>query len=144
MTDEEFLHLFESACLTPEQWRHRDHVRTAYLYLRRHPLDIAFKKMRDGLHTLNAVHKVPDLPERGYHETITLAWLRLVHCALCEFGPAETADLFLDQHTQLLSKRALLLFYSHDLLTSAAAKAAFIEPDLAPLPGSARVHPGVR
>ena len=138
MTDEEFLAQFEAASLTPEQWRHRDHVRTAYLYLCRHPLDVAFQKMRDGLGTLNAAHKVPDLPERGYHETITLAWLHLVHCALCEFGPAETADGFLDQHTQLLSKRALLLFYSRTLLMSAAAKAAFIEPDLAPLPRSTK------
>ena len=136
MTDEEFLKEFEAARLTMEQWRHRDHVRIAYLYLRRHPLEVAFKRMRDGLNTLNAAHKVPDLPERGYHDTITLAWLRLVHCALCEFGPAETADAFLDQHTQLLSKRALLLFYSRDLLMSPAAKAAFIEPDLAPLPQS--------
>ncbi len=138
MTDEAFLGRFEAAALPPEQWRHRDHVRVAYLYLRQHPLDVAIVKMRRGLHTLNAAHKVPDAPDRGYHETMTVAWMRLVHCALCEFGPAESADAFLDQHTQLLSKRALLLFYSRDLIMSPQAKAAFIGPDLAPLPSSPR------
>jgi hypothetical protein len=59
-----------------------------------------------------------------------------VHCALCQFGPCPTADAFLDQQSQLLSKRALLLFYSRDRLMSAEAKARFVEPDLAPLPNS--------
>ena len=141
MTDDAFLKQFEAAAIPADEWRHREHVRIAYLYLRRHPLEIAIGKMRDGLHTLNAAHKVPDVPDRGYHDTITLAWMRLVYCALCEFGPAESADAFLDQHTQLLSKRALLLFYSRDRLMSPGAKAAFVEPDLSPLPHSPREFP---
>jgi hypothetical protein len=65
---------------------------------------------------------------------MTQAWLHLVHTTLRQFGPANSADEFLDAQSQLSSKRTLLLFYSRDLIMSAGAKAAFVAPDLAPLP----------
>ena len=67
---------------------------------------------------------------------MTLGWMRLLQCALAEFGPEENSDAFLDKHSHLLARRALLFFYSCDRLMSAEAKARFIEPDLAPLPHS--------
>ncbi|MDB6125469.1 MAG: pta [Pedosphaera sp.] len=93
-------------------------------------------KMRSGLKALNMVHQVPEALDRGYHETLTMAWMHLVHCTLCEFGPGETADVFMDKQAQLLSKRALLLFYSRDRIMSLEAKHGFVEPDLTPLPQS--------
>lgn len=71
---------------------------------------------------------------------MTQAWLHLVHLTLCEFGPEETADLFLDTQTQLLSKRALLFFYSRDRIMSAEAKSEFLPPDLAPFPRSVKAR----
>jgi hypothetical protein len=67
---------------------------------------------------------------------MTQAWMRLVDCTLKEFGPGENADVFVDKHTQLLSKRALLFFYSRDRIMSAEAKRQFVEPDLTSLPHS--------
>jgi hypothetical protein len=136
MDDETFLKRFEAGAIPREDWRHRDHIRAAYLYLRLHPFGEATDRIRSSIQKLNAVHQTPETLERGYHETITQAWMRLVHCALCQFGPRATADAFLDEQSQLLSKRALLLFYSRDRLMSAEAKARFVEPDLAPLPKS--------
>jgi hypothetical protein len=136
ISDEAFLREFETAACPADQWHHRQHIKAAYLYLRRYPLNAATARMRAGLKALNAAHRVPETLDRGYHETMTLAWMRLVHCTLCEFGPSESADTFVDTHTQLLSKRALLFFYTRDRLMSAEAKAQFIEPDLAPLPQS--------
>src|SRR5204863_5727478 len=78
----------------------------------------------------------PDAIDRGYHETMTQAWMRLVHFTLQEFGPKESADAFLDEHTQLLSKRALRFFYSRERIVSAEAKHEFVEPDLARFPVS--------
>ena len=108
----------------------------AYLYLSRHSFDEAVIKARASIQAFNAAHKIPEAIDRGYHETMTLAWMHLVNCTLGEFGPAENAGAFVDKHTQLLSKRALLFFYSLDRIMSAEAKANFIEPDLAPLPRS--------
>lgn len=134
MTDEEFLKEYECLTWPQDQWHHREHVKLAYLYLRRYPFDAAMQKMRASLQAYNTKHNVPETLERGYHETLTLGWMKLVHCALCEYGPSESADAFIDKHTQLLSRRALLLFYSRDRIMSAEAKQQFIEPDLAPLP----------
>jgi len=136
MDDETFLKRFEAAAIPREEWRHREHIRVAYLYLRRYPFEEATTRVRSSIQKLNATHQTPETLERGYHETITQAWMRLVHCALCQFGPSATADAFLEEQSQLLSKRALLLFYSRDRLMSAEAKARFVEPDLAPLPKS--------
>lgn len=61
-------------------------------------------------------------------------WLQLVHSALRQFGPAESADAFFDAQTQLSDKRTPLLFYSRERLMSAEAKRMFVTPDLAALP----------
>jgi hypothetical protein len=134
--DEQFLAEFE-ACRWPlEQWHHRQHIKVAYLYLRRYPLDAAMDRVRERIKAHNAAHQIPESPTGGYHETMTQAWMRLVHVALCEYGPAETADNFFEQHPELSEKKALRLFYSRELFMSPQAKIEFIEPDLAPLPQS--------
>jgi hypothetical protein len=134
--DEEFLQAFESATWPLNEWRHRDHIKLAYLYLCRYPLETAVEKTRDGIRAYNTAQHVPDGLTRGYHETLTQAWLQLVHVTLCEFGPRQTADEFADAHPQLLSKQAVLFFYSRERIMSAEAKQKFIEPDLAALPRS--------
>ena len=60
--------------------------------------------------------------------------MRLVYLTLCEYGPAETADSFYEQHPQLSQKKVLRLFYSRNLFMSPQAKVKFLEPYLAPLP----------
>src|SRR5262249_39809562 len=117
-----------------DQWHHREHIKAAYLYLCRYPFEAALPRLRAKIQALNAVHKVPESVKRGYHETMTVAWLRLVHSALCEYGPAENADLFYDAHPELAQSKILRLFYSSERLMSPEAKMAFVEPDLAPLP----------
>lgn len=134
MNDDEHLQRFEDQSLPLEQWTHRAHLKVAYLYLRRFPFDEALMRLRAGIRAYNAAQGILDSPTGGYHETMTCAWLQLVHTTLCQFGPAETADAFFDAQSQLTQKRALLLFYSRDRIMSAEAKATFIAPDLAPLP----------
>ena len=94
------------------------------------------EKVRLGIKAYNAANHVPEGPDRGYHDTVTCAWVTLVHMTLCEYGPAETADGFLDEHPELAEKKSLRLFYSRELMMSPRAKAEFVEPDLAPLPRS--------
>lgn len=138
MNDELFLQRFEAADLPEAAWHHREHLRVAYLYLRRYSFVEAMEKARSGIQAVNAAQKIPESIDRGYHETMTLGWMRLVQCALAEFGPEESSDAFLDKHSHLLARRALLFFYSRDRLMSAEAKARFIEPDLTALPSSHR------
>jgi hypothetical protein len=133
-SDAEFLASFEAQRWPLDQWHHRDHIRLAYLYLRSLPFDQATDRIRAGIRAHNAAHGVPDQPTSGYHETMTIAWLRLVEVVLQEYGPEETADAFCDAHPELSQKKTLRLFYSKERFMSAEAKAVFVEPDLAPLP----------
>jgi hypothetical protein len=94
----------------------------------------AITKVRTGLQTLAAAWDAPvDDLERGYHETITQAWVRLVHLTLNDGGVAASADAFCDQHPTLMQKTHLHLFYSPERLKTWEAKREFVEPDLAPL-----------
>lgn len=132
--DEHFLAEFQARRWPLERWHHRDHVKLAYLYLMRYGLDGASLRFPRDIRAHNAVHHIPERIDSGYHETMTQAWLRLVYLALCEYGPAATADEFTDQHPELLEKKMLRLFYSRERFMCEQAKREFIEPDLAPLP----------
>jgi hypothetical protein len=134
MSDEAFLRQFEDCTFPVEQFHHREHIKVAYLYLRTHSLDGAVTKVREGIKRYNACHKVPEAIDRGYHETITLAWIRLVHFTMCEYGVVESADAFFEQHPELSQTKTLRLFYSRDQIMSAEAKAAFVPPDLTNFP----------
>ena len=132
--DEVFLKAFEDCTLPSDQWKHRAHLKVAYLYLRTLPFDEALIKARQNIQRYNAATNTPENLERGYHETITVAWMRLMDCALSVSGPATSADEFLEREAQLLNSKALRFFYSREQLISWRAKAEFVEPDLAPLP----------
>ena len=95
INDEEFLEQFESGAWPLEQWHHRQHIKTAYLYLRKYPFETAMQQIRERIKSYNAVHKIPDLPTRGYHETMTQAWMRLVHLTLWRIWPGGYVRQFL-------------------------------------------------
>jgi len=136
MSDEEFLAAFESCAHPLDQWHHREHIKIAYLYLLRHPLEEAISKVRAGIKAYNNSKNLPDELSTGYHETMTQAWVRIIHATLCEYGPTENADAFYGRQPQLSQKKNLRLFYSRERFASWEAKRGFVEPDLSPLPTS--------
>ncbi len=137
MNDDELLHAFETQAVSQTDWTHRAHVRVAYLYVCAHPLPAAIDRMRSGLNQLNAVHLPPDTLERGYHETMTVAFMRLVHAMVAAHGRCASSDAFCDEHPQLLTKRVLRLYYTRERILTWEAKRAYVEPDVAPLPQAA-------
>jgi hypothetical protein len=134
--DEIFVEQFETAAWPKEEWHHKQHIKVAYLYLCRYPLETAAVLIREKIQAYNAAKKVPESLLSGYHETMTQAWLRLVYFSLCEYGPAENADAFYEQNPQLSQKKTLRFFYTKELFTSPQAKAGFVDPDLTPFPQS--------
>ena len=130
MKDDEFLAGFEGCTL--EEFHHRDHIKVAYIYLRRFPFAGAMGKVRTGLQALAVAWKAPvDELEKGYHETMTQAWVRLVHLALIDSEGVESADDFCNRNPRLMEKGRLDFFYSRERLMSWEAKREFVEPDLA-------------
>ena len=134
--DETFLEQFESAAWPLAEWHHKQHIKVAYLYLRRYSLDTAIARMSAGVKKYNAAHNVPEGLDRGYHETMTQAWMRLVYFTLCEYGPAENTEAFYEANPQLSQKKTLRFFYTRETFMSPKAKAEFVPPDLIPFPQS--------
>lgn len=128
---------FESQSIPPEAWNHRAHLTIAYLYLRAHPFEAAADRMRAGIKALNAAHGTPESLDRGYHETLTIAWLRVLDAMIRAHGPGAGPDDFLDSQPYLLNRLLLRLYYSRGRIMTHQAKRDFVEPDLAPLPSDA-------
>lgn len=133
MTDKELLVAFENCTLPYEQWTHRAHVRVAYLYVHRCDLVSATDRIRTGVQAYNKATDTPGAIDRGYHETITRAFMQLVFAANLQTGPHANSDDFRDAHPELLTKLVLRDYYSRDRLMTWDAKREFVEPDLRPL-----------
>ncbi|MCA9049916.1 MAG: GNAT family N-acetyltransferase [Planctomycetaceae bacterium] len=134
MNDTELLAAFEDWSLPHEQWTHHAHVRVAYLYASQSDLRSATDRIRNAIKAYNTATKTPDSLDRGYHETITRAFMTLVFAAIDEASPCRSSDEFCHTHPELLSKQTLLTYYSRDFLLSWDAKAHFVLPDLQTLP----------
>jgi hypothetical protein len=133
--DREFLARFEAAAIPSDEWKHRDHIRVAFLYLSQRPFDAALDAIRKGIRRLNRANDVPEGPTMGYHETVTVAWACLVAVTIAAHRPVDPSSAaFLEANPHLLAKTLLRLYYTRDRILTADAKARFVAPDLAPLP----------
>jgi hypothetical protein len=136
VSDDELWRAFSEGTLPATAWTHREHLRMAWMFTQRHELDEAHLLMRVGIIRLNAAHGLVETAQRGYHETITRVWLIVIRALLREErSRSETSSAFVDSHHEQLGKDALLKHYSRERLMSVAARARFVDPDLAPLPG---------
>jgi hypothetical protein len=133
MLDDDALWLaFHDRTLPAGQWTHAAHLRIAWLHLDRYELDEAHLRMRVGIIRLNLAHGLVETAERGYHETLTRVWLVLVAAARRGAAAGDSARALVQPG---LDRAAPLRHYSRDRLFSVAARASFVPPDLAPLPG---------
>ena len=133
LDDAALLRAFLGRTLTHSQWDHSAHLRVAWMHIREHGCDQAIVLLRDRINALNASHNVPDLPTRGYHETITIAWVRVIASRLAE---DHDSLAFLERNHDLLNPLLLQASYTTERLMSSEAKARFVAPDLGPLPTS--------
>ena len=127
MTDTQFLERFENQTLGEAEFRHRDHVRLAWLYLRRFPLPDAISVFSSGLKKFAARLGKAD----RYHETITLAYLLLINERMAR-GPASDAwPDFAARNPDLFRWKGGILdsYYRAETLSSEVARCAFVFPE---------------
>lgn len=129
MTDEEFLAGFEAGTL--ENFGHRDHVRMAWLMLRRHGPG-AVAAIRDGIRHFAQAKGATGL----YHETLTRFWIEACRAAGPQAG--ESFDAFVARAPHLLDKDLWARHWTRERLFADDARAAWVDPDLAPLAPVAR------
>lgn len=126
---------FEQGAVPKAEWTHRAHLLVGLWYASRLPEADALGVVRAGILQLNGAHGVPTTPTRGYHETITRAYLRLIAGFVAEDvgldGWAARAERLLARYGE---KDCLLRYYTRDRLMSSEARFGWVEPDLRPLP----------
>lgn len=128
--DRNFRSAFEAGTFTPSQFNHPAHVRLAYVYLVEGDVEAAVEKMRAALLSFLEHH---DIPRSKFHETITRAWVLAVRHFMNKSTSTSAAD-FMANNPELLDSKIMLTHYSASVLFSPDARAAFVEPDLDPIP----------
>lgn len=131
MDDDAFLDAFERGALQDHGFGHRDHLRMAWLYVRRYGLDQATARAGAGLRNLAALHGHPE----RYSATRTAVWAALVAHHFRE-APGLGFEAFLERFPLLLDGRLLEAHYSPGLLASDDSRVRWVGPDRRPLPAS--------
>lgn len=123
---------FEDCTLTREAWTHTAHLTVALWYLLNHPLEDATVLIRNGIKRFNASHGIVTTPTGGYHETLTIFWIRTVHNYLkrCKSEERSFVALANGLIESCADSKLPLEFYSREHLFSTEARANFVEPDL--------------
>jgi hypothetical protein len=111
---------------------HRQHIHLAYLTVRRHGTQAAVSRISGWIRHIAAYEQAP----QKYNATMTKAWTLLVgHHVEADPPTADFSD-FAARNPALLDKRLLGRHYRSSTLASTAARAGWIEPDLASFPFS--------
>jgi hypothetical protein len=124
----ELVRLFESSELPGERWTHRAHLAVAATYVCAYPLGEATDRAREHIRRYNESRG----NLTGYHETITVLFMRLVARDLRVARPASLAA-FVNDLAARYRVGWLFGYYSQNRLWSPEARAGLIPPDLRPL-----------
>jgi hypothetical protein len=127
MTDDEFLNRFEACTLPNGQLAHGDHVRLAWLYLRRQPVLEVLATLSTRLEVLARANGKAD----RYHETITWAYILLIRERMARTGRDHDWQEFAKSHADLLDSKNPILrnYYCEQTLRSDIARRLFVFPD---------------
>jgi hypothetical protein len=125
---------FDDRTLPREEWTHAAHLTVALWHLLQYDWPEAVARVRLGIQRYNAAHGIRTTPTGGYHETLTLFWMRHVRSFL-EAGRNEARSLvaLANDLADSADKSLPLKHYTRELLFSTEARAAWVEPDLKPL-----------
>jgi hypothetical protein len=111
----------------PGGFHHVDHVRMAFAYVTCYPILEAVAKFTAALKRFAAAQGKPRL----YHETITWAYLLLIHERVGRGGREQTWEEFARDHSDLLVWKGGILstLYCQETLDSELARGIFVLPD---------------
>ncbi len=124
MTDEQFLHAFESTQLEEADFDHTNHVRAGFLLTRKLGFVQAIHAYSTALKALTQYYGVPE----KYHETITIAYLVLINERLDQ-SPDIHWETFRHDNPDIFDKNILQKYYSASQLASPTARRVFQLPN---------------
>lgn len=125
---------FEQCTLPKSAWSHAAHLTVGACYVRALGADRAMTTLRDRIRAYNASVGGVNSDTEGYHETITQAYVTLLHDYLRGCDATAPIDTLIPGVLLTLGAPDLLLrYYERSTLYSVAARSGWIPPDRAPL-----------
>jgi hypothetical protein len=131
-SDANLLQAFEACSLPEEEFHHTTHIRVAWLYLQHMELPTALQTFVTGLRRYATSLGKGDL----YHETITYAYLFLIHERMHRLERPHAWTTFQQHNPDLFVYPSPLLeqLYRPETLSSDFARQIFVLPDRALTP----------
>jgi hypothetical protein len=139
-TEEEidaFIAAFEGCTLPKERWTHGAHLLTGACYVHALGQAGAIEKMRECVKRYNVSVGGKNTETSGYHETITVAWIKLLDllrregCANGASQMERAAFVRLAVERFVGDKEIFRRYYDFDLVGSVEARRSWMEPTLA-------------
>jgi hypothetical protein len=127
LNETEWMEAFEKCALPNGSFHHEEHVKMAFLYLKKFtPLE-ALNRFSSGLARFAWANGKPDL----YNETITWAFFLLIRERIARANSPQTWAEFSASNADLLcwENDILKKYYRPETLASALAKSVFLFPD---------------
>lgn len=135
---------FEGLSLPATAWTHEAHLSVGLWYLLEHGPDAALCKIRPGIIAYNLASGGENTAESGYHETLTLFWMRILQRFLEERGGGRPYEAILEDllSSPFADKNLPFQYYSRELLFSTRARGQWVAPDLKRLEQQLENDPG--
>jgi hypothetical protein len=122
---------FEERTLPKTEWTHAAHLTVGLYYCYHNSLGVAKNLMSDGIYWLNDAHGTANTETSGYHETLTVFWLKTMAGFLERTGREQGLTQLANGLVAAYSDTKLPLnYYSRERLFSVEARLNYVEPDL--------------
>jgi hypothetical protein len=127
--DGQFVAAFEAGQIANQNFHHRDHLRLAWVQIRRIGLERASESVAVAIRQFAAHDGNAD----RYHDTMTRFWVRVVGIGINRHPTLPFEDL-LAAEPHLLDKNLPFLHWSRERMRSDEARLRWVEPDLRSMP----------
>src|SRR5205823_5312934 len=108
MDDAAFLSAFETGLLPNSEFHHRDHIRLAWLYLRRDGPDAGARKVSEAILDFATARGAAD----RFHVSVTTFWVRLVQHVMDAFPGIDHFEDLISAVPVLTDKTAVHRHYT--------------------------------
>lgn len=82
------IHAFQECSLPRSMWTHEAHLTVALWYLFYDKEQAAINALRNGIKRYNSAQGIETTKDGGYHETLTLFWVRIIRRYLAQVSLA--------------------------------------------------------
>ena len=122
---------FKNRTLPATEWTHQAHLTTGLWFNHNYSELEAICYLRSGIIAYNLSSGGENTPTKGYHETLTIFWSKILRSFILnhpELGLLSLCNTFLNSNQS--SKELPLTYYTKEVLFSLEARAMWVEPNL--------------